>query len=132
MACAEPRADPRRRPDTSFLFAIILTFMFTVYATSPLIGSPAKMYDMLVEAAERNPVKDNADGSYLTMRSKSGLIFGVINLIGNYGTVFLDQVSVDQGLQNESPKLTEISADLLAARHRFPARLVRQGTFSYS
>lgn len=70
--------------------------MFTVYATSPLIGSPAKMYDMLVEAAERNPVKDNADGSYLTMRSKSGLIFGVINLIGNYGTVFLDQVSVGQ------------------------------------
>lgn len=25
----------------------------TVYATSPLIGSPSKMYDMLVESAQK-------------------------------------------------------------------------------
>lgn len=38
------------------------------------------MYDLLVKAAERAPVDGNADGSYLTMRSVNGLIFGVINV----------------------------------------------------
>ncbi|ORY91551.1 urea transporter [Leucosporidium creatinivorum] len=76
---------------TTFLFAIILTFMFVVYTTSPMIGSPGAMYDQLVAAAERNPIAGNAGGSYLTMRSKSGLIFGVINIVGNFATVFNDQ-----------------------------------------
>lgn len=31
-------------------------------------------------------------GSYLTMFSKGGFIFGIINIIGNFGTVFVDQV----------------------------------------
>jgi hypothetical protein len=30
----------------------------TVYATSPLIGSPSKMYDMLVEAAQKVTFND--------------------------------------------------------------------------
>jgi SSS family transporter len=36
-------------------------------------------------------VKGNRRGSYLTMLSLDGLIFGVINIIGNFGTVFVDQ-----------------------------------------
>lgn len=36
------------------------------------------MYDLLVLAAERAPVAGNAGGSYLTLRSKSGLIFGIL------------------------------------------------------
>ena len=36
-------------------------------------------------------VEDNRGGSHLTMLSESGLIFGVINIVGNFGTVFLDQ-----------------------------------------
>lgn len=73
------------------LFAIILTFVFTVYATSPKIGSITRMHDLLAAASEANPVPGNAHGSYLTMRSKNGLIFGVINIIGNFATVFNDQ-----------------------------------------
>ncbi|KAA1472751.1 urea transporter [Dentipellis sp. KUC8613] len=76
---------------TTVLFAIILTFAFTVYATSPKIGSLSAMHELLVNAAEANPVPGNAHGSYLTMRSKNGLIFGVINVIGNFATVFQDQ-----------------------------------------
>lgn len=41
--------------------------------------------------SEVNPIADNRGGSYLTMFSKGGLIFGVINVIGNFGTVFNDQ-----------------------------------------
>lgn len=36
-------------------------------------------------------VPDNKDGSYLTMLSLGGLKFGIINIIGNFGTVFVDQ-----------------------------------------
>jgi Na+/proline symporter len=37
------------------------------------------------------PVSGNAQGSYLTMLSGGGLMFGIINIIGNFGTVFVDQ-----------------------------------------
>ncbi|KAI6000812.1 urea transporter [Pisolithus albus] len=69
---------------TTVLFAIILTFVFTVYVT-------VRMHFLLSEASAVAPVAGNAGGSYLTLRSKNGLIFGVINLIGNFATVFQDQ-----------------------------------------
>ncbi|BGP54557.1 hypothetical protein JCM8202v2_002143 [Rhodotorula sphaerocarpa] len=69
---------------TFALFAIILTFQFTVYATSDMIGSPAKMYDLLVQAGKDYPVDGNKDGSYLTFWSRTGMTFMVINLIGNF------------------------------------------------
>ncbi|KAG0696876.1 urea transporter [Suillus ampliporus] len=76
---------------TTVLFAIILTFAFTVYATSGSIGSIRHMHYLLSEVSQLSPVAGNAGGSYLTLRSKNGLIFGVINLIGNFATVFQDQ-----------------------------------------
>ena len=36
-------------------------------------------------------VPGNRDGSYLTMLSGQGLMFGIINIVGNFGTVFVDQ-----------------------------------------
>jgi urea-proton symporter len=33
----------------------------------------------------------NYGNSFLTMLSKSGFIFGIINIVGNFGTVFVDQ-----------------------------------------
>lgn len=75
---------------TVVILVIILTFAFTAYATSSVLGSPGAVYDALVAAAERHPVDGNAEGSYLTMRSKEGAIFFVINIVGNFGTVFMD------------------------------------------
>jgi urea-proton symporter len=69
---------------------IIFVFAFSAYATNEVIGSPSKVYDLLVQAAKDHPVEGNAGGSYLTMRSKEGVIFFVINIVGNFGTVFLD------------------------------------------
>lgn len=37
------------------------------------------------------PVAGNEQGSYLTMLSSGGLMFGIINIVGNFGTVFVDQ-----------------------------------------
>ncbi|KAJ9299130.1 hypothetical protein DTO271G3_3372 [Paecilomyces variotii] len=75
---------------TIFIVTIIFVFAFSAYATSSKLGSPSAVYDALVEASRLHPIEGNAEGSYLTMRSKQGGIFFVINLIGNFGTVFLD------------------------------------------
>ncbi|TLD07084.1 hypothetical protein PgNI_10904 [Pyricularia grisea] len=75
---------------TFILLVIIIIFALTTYATSEDLGSPSAVYDLLVEAASRHPVEGNKDGSYLTMQSKEGAIFFVINIVGNFGTVFLD------------------------------------------
>jgi SSS family transporter len=76
---------------TAIIFVIILTFGFTVYASKSLIGSPSAMFDLLSTAAVSHPVDGNTQGSYLTMKSQGGLIFGIINVVGNFGTVFVDQ-----------------------------------------
>nr|CAG8601995.1 2352_t:CDS:2 [Entrophospora candida] len=75
---------------TTVIFIIILTFVFTVYSTSPVIGSPSKMHELLSMAAQTKPVVDNEGGEYVTMSSLQGLIFGIINIVGNFGTVFVD------------------------------------------
>ncbi|SCW04501.1 LAFE_0H14928g1_1 [Lachancea fermentati] len=75
---------------TIVIIVIIMTFAFTVYATSEDLGSPGKVYDLVREAALKHPISGNAGGEYLTMKSRSGGIFFVINLAGNFGTVFLD------------------------------------------
>ncbi|KAF1955352.1 urea active transporter [Byssothecium circinans] len=75
---------------TVVILIILLMFAFSTYATNENLGSPAKVWDLLVEASKRHPVEGNAGGSYLTMRSKEGAIFFVINIVGNFGTVFCD------------------------------------------
>lgn len=75
---------------TFMLLIIILIFAFTTYATSSTLGSPGAVFDLLVKAAHDHPVEGNQGGSYLTMRSTEGAIFFVINIVGNFGTVFLD------------------------------------------
>lgn len=76
---------------TVYIYVVLCMFVIIVYATSPDLGSPGKVWDNLQALAKVTPVEDNLEGSYLTMLSKGGLIFGIINLIGNFGTVFVDQ-----------------------------------------
>jgi SSS family transporter len=75
---------------TVILLIIIFIFAFTCYSTNAILGSPGAVYDALVAASTRHPVDGNAQGSYLTMKSREGGIFFVINLVGNFGTVYLD------------------------------------------
>ena len=72
------------------IIIILFVFAFTAYGTNENAGSPGRIYDLLVEAGNAHPVEGNAQGSYLTFRSQEGGIFFVINLVGNFGTVFLD------------------------------------------
>ncbi|KAL8703482.1 MAG: hypothetical protein Q9201_003325 [Fulgogasparrea decipioides] len=75
---------------TVMILIIILIFAFTAYTTNVNLGSPSRVYDLLMQAAKNHPVDGNEQGSYLTMRSKEGAIFFVINIVGNFGTVFCD------------------------------------------
>ncbi|KAI9272012.1 Sodium:solute symporter family-domain-containing protein [Sporodiniella umbellata] len=75
---------------TVVIFIIIFSFVFAVYTSSPKIGSISNMYDLLIQASSKSPVANNQDGSLVTMSSLQALIFGVINIVGNFGTVFVD------------------------------------------
>lgn len=85
--------------------AVLVVFVFLVYTSSSKLGSPRVVYDRLMAVASaardcsadlsRNgqacgPVAGNFKGSYLTMLSSGGLVFGIINIVGNFGTVFVD------------------------------------------
>jgi Na+/proline symporter/nucleotide-binding universal stress UspA family protein len=77
--------------NTSFLFVVVLIFVSAVYFTNPQIGGISGMFEKLTAAAASRPIDGNAAGSYLTLASTGALIFGVVNIVGNFGTVFVDQ-----------------------------------------
>jgi len=97
---------------TGIIFAVLITMVFVVYIK---VYSSDTIYRFLDQAVTYNqtqcetiysdeegtfyvpgvytcgPVPGNHDGSYLTMISSGGLMFGIINIVGNFGTVFVDQ-----------------------------------------
>lgn len=56
----------------------MLMSLFVLYATSDLVGSPHRVWELLREAAALHPVEGNADGQYLTMRSQQGGYVGLV------------------------------------------------------
>lgn len=83
---------------------VLVVFLYMVYTSSSKLGSPSAVYNKLVALTSRSqdcsqllqlgqacgPVSGNYQGSYVTMLSSGGFIFGIINIIGNFGTVFVD------------------------------------------
>ncbi|XP_010278802.1 PREDICTED: urea-proton symporter DUR3-like [Nelumbo nucifera] len=84
---------------------VLVIFVYLVYTSSSDLGSPRIVYNRLLEVASKSricqeplshngqacgPVSGNHKGSYLTMLSSGGLVFGIINIVGNFGTVFVD------------------------------------------
>lgn len=77
--------------NAALIFVVVLIFVTVIYFVTPDIGGISGMYDKLTAASILKPVEGNAMGAYLTLASTGALIFGVINLVGNFGTVFVDQ-----------------------------------------
>ncbi|KAK4435571.1 Urea-proton symporter DUR3 [Sesamum alatum] len=84
---------------------VLVVFVYLVYVSSDELGSPSTVYRRLLEVSSRarscqdpishlgqscGPVTGNYKGSYVTMLSSGGLVFGIINIVGNFGTVFVD------------------------------------------
>jgi len=76
---------------TVILFVVLLTLVTAVYVSFDITGGIEGVYDKIVKSAELNPIEGNAGGTLLTMLSIGGLMFGIINIVGNFGTVFVDQ-----------------------------------------
>lgn len=100
---------------TMIIFAVVVLMVFIVYVK---VYSSDQIYEFLDQTVSYSleqcqiifstdgtvettffepglyacgPVSGNRDGSYLTMISGGGLMFGIINIVGNFGTVFVDQ-----------------------------------------
>ncbi|CAI8501741.1 unnamed protein product [Hanseniaspora opuntiae] len=81
---------------TIIVVIVILMFLFKSYCMGSKdsetgLGTPSLVYEALRKASAINPVSGNRDGEMLTFHSKPSFIFFVINIAGNFGTVFLDQ-----------------------------------------
>lgn len=59
------------------------------------------MYDLLVAASLKTPIPDNEQGSLVTFSSLQALIFGIINIVGNFGTVFLDNCYYQRAISSK-------------------------------
>jgi urea-proton symporter len=77
--------------NSTFLFVVILIFVTAIYFSNSEIGGISGLFDKLVSVANIKPVEGNVGGVYLTMASTGALVFGIINIVGNFGTVFIDQ-----------------------------------------
>jgi len=77
--------------NAGFIFIVVLIFVTVIYFANPDIGGISGMYDKLTSVAILQPVEGNALGSFLTLASIGALMFGIINIVGNFGTVFVDQ-----------------------------------------
>ncbi|KAK3615148.1 urea permease [Elasticomyces elasticus] len=76
---------------TVVLFVAIFVFAFLMYATSDLVGSPDRLYDLLLKASDTMPIPGNVDESYLSFRSVDGLVFAIDLFAAGFSTVWLDQ-----------------------------------------
>ncbi|KAK2802361.1 hypothetical protein FQN50_007358 [Emmonsiellopsis sp. PD_5] len=70
---------------------LIICCYFTIKAfTIEEIDSVGHLYDLVKAASARQPVEGNHAGSYLTMSSHGGILFGIIHLCANFGLVIMD------------------------------------------
>lgn len=77
--------------NAAFIFGVVLVFVTSIYFLNPDLGGVSGMYEKLTNAASLRPVAGNSEGAYLTMASTGALAFGIINIVGNFGTIFVDQ-----------------------------------------
>merc|ERR1712151_78165 len=98
---------------TAIIFMVLMIMIFVVYIKVYSSDDVYRLLDLAVNYNETEcteiysytngtssyddtkyscgPVPGNYAGSYLTMISSGGLMFGICNIVGNFGTVFIDQ-----------------------------------------
>ncbi|KAF2797231.1 urea active transporter [Melanomma pulvis-pyrius CBS 109.77] len=74
----------------TFTIVIILCYFSIKAFTLEEVGSLSNLYELVKAAGERSPVAGNEQGSYLTMTSKGGILFGILHIAANFGLVIMD------------------------------------------
>merc|ERR1711910_16667 len=82
--------------NTALIFFLIILLMVEVFfnpfehVNNPF-GSSKSIFEFVACWKAPDTSIGNHGGSYLTFFSSGGLVFGIVNLVGNFGTVFCDQ-----------------------------------------
>jgi len=82
--------------NTALIFILILMLVVEVFYNpfnnpeNPF-GSSESVFDFIACWKAPDESMGNKGGSYLTFFSSGGLVFGIVNIVGNFGTVFCDQ-----------------------------------------
>merc|ERR1711970_1427022 len=82
--------------NTALIFVLILMLVVEVFynpfnnSENPF-GSSESVFDFIACWKAPEEKMGNKGGSYLTFFSSGGLVFGIVNIVGNFGTVFCDQ-----------------------------------------
>jgi len=82
--------------NTALIFVLILMLVVEVFYNpfgnpeNPF-GSSESVYEFIACWKAPEEKMGNKGGSYLTFFSSGGLVFGIVNIVGNFGTVFCDQ-----------------------------------------
>ncbi|CAI7583571.1 unnamed protein product [Penicillium manginii] len=64
--------------------------VITAAFSTDQVGSIEKLFDLVQAAAQRHPVSGNYEGTYLTMTSKSAILFAILHTCSNFGLVIMD------------------------------------------
>ncbi|KAJ5391174.1 hypothetical protein N7509_006664 [Penicillium cosmopolitanum] len=74
---------------TAIILIIACYFSIKAFSTDQ-VGSIENLFDLVQAAAQRHPVSGNHEGTYLTMTSKSAILFAILHTCSNFGLVIMD------------------------------------------
>ncbi|KAL2404440.1 Urea active transporter [Exophiala dermatitidis] len=73
------------------LFSCLLVLVLATYTRGDVIGSPSKLYDLLLDASKETPAAGNGHESYLSFKSEGGMYYAVTAATSFFGLSFCDQ-----------------------------------------
>ncbi|KAJ5082987.1 hypothetical protein N7532_012030 [Penicillium argentinense] len=74
---------------TAIILIIACYFSVKAFSTDQ-VGSIENLFELVQAAAQRHPVAGNQGGTYLTMTSKSAILFAILHTCSNFGLVIMD------------------------------------------
>ncbi|XHG02661.1 hypothetical protein AWENTII_006004 [Aspergillus wentii] len=74
----------------TFIVMVILCFLTIKAFTNPAIKDLDSFYNILVEASKSRYIEGNYQGSVLSFKSKSSIIFGLVHSFGDFALVIMD------------------------------------------
>lgn len=77
---------------------VILCFLTIKVINNPSITSLDSFYDILVDADKTRDIAGNYQGSILSFKSKSSIIFGLVHSFGDFALVIMDTSFWQKGI----------------------------------
>lgn len=81
---------------------VILCFLTIKAFTNPAIKDLDSFYNILVEASKSRYIEGNYQGSVLSFKSKSSIIFGLVHSFGDFALVIMDTSFWQKGMPHRS------------------------------